>query len=101
MPQFIWALVLALVPFSAGAKTIDEIISVVQLDIIKPLTIFFFAAATIFFLYGVVEYIMGASNEEARTVGKRHMIWGLTGLVIMTVVSAIIGILQNFFNSVG
>lgn len=97
MPQFVWALVLALVPLAAGAKTVDEIIDVVIKDIIGPLTTLLFAAAGVFFLYGVAEYVMGASNEEARTVGKRHMMWGIIGLVIMVGVQAIISILKNFF----
>ena len=53
--------------------------------------------AVVLFLYGVVEMIMGASNEEARTKGKSHMIWGLVGLVIIVAVGAIIDILKNFF----
>jgi len=97
MPQSIWALVLALVPLAAGAKTVDQIIDTVKADIIGPLTTFFFVAATVFFLYGVAEYVMGASNEEARTTGKRHMMWGIIGLVIMVAVQGIISIFQNFF----
>ena len=100
MPQIIWALVLALVPLVAGAKTIQQIITVVQTDIIAPLTTFFFILAGVFFLYGLVEFIMGAANEEARSKGKTHMIWGLTGLLIMSVVWGIISIFQNFFASI-
>ena len=89
-----------LLPFGAEAKTIDEIIDVVKAEIVNPLIGFMMVLAGLFFLYGVVEFIMGASNEEARTTGKKHMIWGLAGLVIMVGVYAIIEVFQNFFNAI-
>ena len=90
---------LALAPFIAGAKTIDGIIEVVRLEIINPIRYFLIVAAAVLFIYGVVEMIMGASNEEARTTGKKHMIWGLIGLVIIFSVDAIITVLTNFKDS--
>lgn len=91
----------------AEAKAIDEIIGVVQTSIIGPITILLFALAAVVFLFGVVEFIAGASAGEAsasggmsfktRARGKKHMIWGLVGLVIMLAAKAIITVLQNFF----
>ena len=49
---------------SASAKTIEEILGVVQSQIITPLMGFFGVLAIVFFLYGVVEFVAGASNEE-------------------------------------
>ena len=31
------------------------------------------------FIYGIVEYIWSADNEEKVEVGKKHMIWGIRG----------------------
>ena len=81
----------------AEAKTVDEIIGVVKSSLIRPVEGLLFALATLVFIYGVVEYMAGASNEEARTKGKTHMIWGLVGLFIMFSVSGIIAVLKNFF----
>ena len=58
-----------------------------------------FALATILFLWGVTEFIINRDNEEEREKGKRHMIWGLTGLVIMFVANGIIWLLINFVAS--
>ncbi|SRR3989338_2726734 len=88
---------LALAPLIAGAKSIDDIITVIEREIINPVKYLFIVGAVVLFLYGVVEMIMGASNEEARTKGKTHMIWGLVGLVIIVGVGAIIDVLKNFF----
>lgn len=91
---------LALAPLIASAKSIDEIISVVESELINPIKYLLIVAAVVLFLYGVVEMIMGASNEDARTKGKTHMIWGLAGLVIIVAVDSIISVLENFFNSI-
>jgi hypothetical protein len=40
---------------------------------------------------------MNAGNEEGRSVGKKHMIWGIIGLLIMIGVYGILGILGGTF----
>lgn len=85
---------------SASAKTVEEILGVVQSQIITPLMSFFGVLALVFFLYGVVEFIAGASNEEKRTIGKKHMIWGLIGLVIIASYNGFIVILRSFFTNI-
>lgn len=79
------------------SRTICDIISTIKVELLDPLTLLISAAAALVFLYGVVEFVAGASNEDARTKGKSHMVWGLLGLVIIGVAWAIIAILQNFF----
>lgn len=49
--------------------------------------------AVVFFIIGVVEYIRGASNEDARKKGQQHMLWGLIGLFIMVGVFFIMKVL--------
>ena len=51
--------------------------------ILNPLITLIFAAAVIMFLWGVVEYIRGASDPAARTDGQQHIFWGLVGILIM------------------
>ncbi len=84
----------------AHAKSIDDIIGVIERELLGPLEALLMVLATILFLYGVVEFIFfGASNEKNRTTGKQHMIWGIIGLVIIVSVSAIIQVITNFVNS--
>lgn len=94
------SVLLALAPLIASAKTIDEIIDVVVQEIIDPIKYLLIIAAIVLFLYGIIEMIAGAANEDSRTKGKTHIMWGLVGLVIILSVSSIISILENFFNSV-
>ncbi|MDP2593233.1 MAG: hypothetical protein Q8P52_01115 [bacterium] len=67
-------------------------------NIINPLIIFMFALAMVFFLYGVLEFFLNQDNEEAKTNGKSHMIWGVIGLTIMLGVWTILGMIINTFN---
>ena len=80
----------------AYAKTIDEIIAVVTNEILQPIVQLLFALATILFLWGVVEFLISRDNEEERDKGKRHMLWGAIGLVIMFSVNGILWILIHF-----
>ena len=62
---------------------LDEFLVKVSDKIINPLIILLFAVAMVYFLYGVLEFILNQDNEEAKTTGKAHMIWGVIGLTIM------------------
>ena len=42
-----------------------------------------FAIALVYFLYGLLDFLMNAEDEEKRTTGKAHMLWGTVGMTIM------------------
>jgi uncharacterized membrane protein YidH (DUF202 family) len=75
--------------------TLDSFIGKVDTLIINPLILFLFALAIVFFLYGVLEFLMNQANEEKKTTGKSHMLWGIVGITIMMGVWAILGIILN------
>lgn len=77
---------------------LDEFLVKVSDNIINPLIIFMFALAMVFFLYGVLEFFLNQDNEEAKTNGKSHMIWGVIGLTIMIGVWSILGMIISTFN---
>ena len=74
---------------------LDKFIANVDNMIINPLIGFLFALAIAFFLYGVLEFFMNQENEEKKTTGKSHMIWGVVGITIMLGVWTILGIVLN------
>lgn len=74
---------------------IDSLVRNVNRVILNPLIVFMFAAALAYFLYGVVEFLGNTENEEKRTIGKSHMIWGVVGMFIMVAVFAIMGIITR------
>jgi len=54
-----------------------------------------FALAVVFFLYGMLEFLFNQANEEKKTSGKSHMLWGIIGITIMMGVWAILGIILS------
>ena len=76
----------------------DSFVSNVNKLIINPLIILLFALAVVYFLYGVFEFISNQENEEKKTTGKSHMIWGIVGIVIMMGVFTILNMIMNTFN---
>ena len=79
----------------AYASTPDEIITKVRKEVLQPFVTALFVLATVVFLWGIIEFILNADNEEKRAKGKRHMIWGIVGLLIMSATGAIMIILYN------
>lgn len=75
----------------------DSLLRNIASSIVNPLVTLMIAVAVVFFIYGVVEFISAANNEEARTKGRQHMVWGVIGLFIMVSVWGIMNILNNFW----
>ncbi len=65
--------------------------------VLNPLIIMMFAVALLFFLYGVVEFIMNSDKSDERELGKNHIIWGVVGMFIMFSVYAILRMIENTF----
>ena len=79
----------------AASSSLNGFIGNVDSMIIKPLIDLLFALAIAFFLYGVFEFLSNQANEEKKTAGKSHMLWGIIGITIMMGVWTILGIVLN------
>ena len=82
----------------AYASRLDTFLANVNSMIVKPLIGFLFALAVLYFLYGMAQFIFSQDNDEKRTVGKSHMVWGIVGITIMMGVWVILGMLLDTFN---
>lgn len=51
------------------------------------------AAAVVFFLWGVFQYVMAAGDEDAQKTGRAHIINGIIGIAVMVSVWGLV----NFF----
>lgn len=85
----------------AASTTFDGFIGNVDRMIINPLINLLFALAIVYFLYGVFEFLSNQENEEKKTTGKNHMIWGIVGITIMLGVWTILGIIIKTLNIQG
>ena|ERR1035437_7770071 len=66
--------------------------------IINPLIILLFTLAVVYFVYGLVRYLLSPDNEEIRKSSKSHMLWGIIGMFIMV---SVIGIMSLIINTLG
>jgi len=79
---------------AAGAKDFVERLNDA---ILFPLIALLTGVALLWFVYGCAVYILNADNETARTDGKKHIMYGLIGLVIMVSAYAILSIAAGTF----
>ena len=64
--------------------------------VINPLIALVFAAGLLVFVWGMVEYLWSLSNSaKDRDQGKRHMLWGIIGMFVMTASYTILKIIAN------
>lgn len=79
---------------------IDTIICKIGAYIIDPLIALLMALALLLFIWGAVEFLVNQNGgEEAKIIdGKRHMVWGIIGLVIMVSVYGFMGLIARVFN---
>ena len=81
--------------------SVDSFVANINRLIINPLIILLFALALMYFLFGVFQFLSNADNEEKRTTGKKHMVWGVVGLTIMMGVWFILNLVLGTFNITG
>jgi hypothetical protein len=51
----------------------------------------------IYFIWGVISYVMGKS-EEAKSEGRNRMIYGIIGLFVIVSIWGLVGVLGSTFN---
>lgn len=62
--------------------------------VINPLIAVIFAGALVVFLWGLIEFLLAYKiDEEKRSNGKWHMLWGIIGIFIMVAINAIIALI--------
>ncbi len=86
-----------LFPKTAYAMDLATLLSRVERYILNPLIMLMFAVAFVIFIYGLIEFLSNSENEELRTKGRQHMLWGVIGMFIMLSVFGIMSLLINTF----
>jgi uncharacterized membrane protein len=82
-------------------QNIIDFIHKVSIVIINPLIRLVFLVALVVFIWGVFGYVKNGDSDEARSTGRRHMIWGVFGMFIMISVFAIMAFVLNTFDIPG
>jgi hypothetical protein len=84
---------------TAGAVETGQFVAKVNQVILFPLITLLTGIAMLYFVYGAVVYIINAENSSARETGRRHIIYGIVGLLVMLVAYAILTIAANTIGS--
>jgi len=75
--------------------TATQLINNAKSAILRPLVLLLFAGALVYFLYGILEFLLSPGDETRKSAGKQHMFWGVLGLAIMISVYGIMNIICN------
>lgn len=65
--------------------------------ILFPLITLMMAVALLIFLYGAFEYVKGAGNDGEREKGRRHLLYGTIGMLVMISAFAILSVAAGTF----
>jgi hypothetical protein len=72
-------------------KQVQKLIEVV----VDPAVQLLFAAAILYFVWGVFTFIRKSDDSTERTTGANHILWSTVGLFIMVSVWGIIAIVKK------
>jgi zinc transporter ZupT len=81
-----------------NTQTFGEVLSYITCLIGTAVIPLIFGLAVAMFVYGVVQYVINATNEEKRQKGKQLMIWGILALTVMISVWGLVHIAGNTFH---
>ena len=74
-----------------GEAILEKIVS----EFLSPMYKAVVAFAFLYFLYGVVMFIININDPEKKNLGKSHMLYGLLGLFILFSIGGILEVLNN------
>lgn len=87
------AVALLSLPLVASAdifSIIDEGISIFSL-----LTFLFISLAIVVFFWGIVKFIWNAGDQKTIDEGKKMIVWGLVGILVIVGIWGIVGFIQE------
>ena len=65
--------------------------------VLESLILVIFALAVVFFFWGLAKFILHSAEEEAKEEGRRMMLWGIIGFVVMFGLWGIVNFLLDIF----
>ena len=82
---------------SAATCVAQGFLDRINTAVLFPLITLLTAIAFLFFLYGGFKFVMGANEPSEREKGRKHMLYGVIGLLVMVSAFAILSIAANTF----
>lgn len=85
-----------LFPMMALAANITDTIGTIK-NILNAVIGLLFVLVTLYFIWGIVQYVLAAGDEGKIKEGKNHMIWGIVGMAVMAGAWGIVRIVTGTF----
>lgn len=82
---------------AVAIKTLGDFFDVFVDLINKSIIPLLFALAIVVFIWGIIQYMMGAADQTKREEGRKFILWGIIGIFVMVAIWGIIGILTDTF----
>jgi len=55
-----------------------------------------FVLVTVYFFWGIIQYVSSGGDEEKLKKGRQHMVWGIIGMTIMAGAWGIVNIIRSY-----
>lgn len=78
--------------------SIETLMKKVDQLILNPIIGLLFALAMVYFIWGLVRYLISPDSEEVRKSSKSSMLWGIIGMFIMV---SVFGIMNFILKTLG
>lgn len=83
-------------PMLAMAATFDTLLVNIK-GWLNSIIAILFVLVTLYFVWGVIEYVKAGGDDAAVKKGKQHMIYGIIGMAVMAAAWGIVGVLVSSF----
>jgi hypothetical protein len=77
-----------------GEKILENVVT----EVLSPLYQAVVGVAFLYFLYGVVMFIINMNDPDKKNTGKQHLLWGTVGLFIILSVGGILQLFNSIFD---
>ena len=78
--------------YAAYTDAAQSLLIKLQAAILFPLMTLMMGVAILMFLWGAFEFVYNAESDQGRETGRRHMLYGVIGLLVMLSALAILKI---------
>lgn len=86
-----------MIAYASGADVARGFLATLNEVILYPLITLMLTVALVVFLWGSFQFIANAGNSGKREEGRRHIMWGIIGMLIMLSAYAILTIAAGTF----
>jgi hypothetical protein len=74
---------------------VDKIVKALTEMIINPIIYLLIALSVMYFIWGLVIFLIKSDDASGKKEGTQHMMWGLIGLFIITSVWGILNLINS------